>query len=339
MLEKYWYIACRAGELRRRPRAAEILGHRLVLFRNAHGRAVAIEDRCLHRGAPLSRGRVCDGQLHCPYHGWRYDGEGRLREVPALAAPPEGSAAVKHFPCAEQDGYVWVCLDANPAEPAPRRFARLDAPGWTSFHMRTRFNAPLAACLENFLDCPHATWVHRRWFRSPTGKPVQAVVRTREDGAEAEYFHEPREKSLVWWLLSPSRAEMRHTDRFIAPSTSKVDYAFSNRRHYTITSSCTPVRDDLTEVYTVISFRFHVLGLNLGPLVRLFFQPLSRRIIQQDVTMLDATQDNNASFAADAMTVTPADLLAPHILAWHRAIREGSEPPEAGREAHVELRL
>ena len=335
-LEKYWYIACRADDLRQRPRASRILGRRLVLFRDTGGRAVALEDRCLHRGAPLSQGRVCAGELECPYHGWRYDGDGALRAIPALAElPPLDRAHLARFPCVEQNGYVWVCLDPDPARVAPTPFANLDQPGWTSFRMYTRFEASVTACLENFLDCPHATWVHRHWFRTPTGKPVRAVVRTRDDGAEAEYFEEPREKSAVWWLLSPSRSEMKHTDRFIAPNTSKVDYAFSNRRHYTITSSCTPVTDTLTDVYTVISFRFPVFG----PLVRLFFMPLSRRIIQQDVDILDATQANNGAHDRQAMLVTPADLLVPHILAWRRALEDNTAPPPAGRETEVELRL
>ncbi len=85
---------------------------------------------------------------------------------------------------------------------------------------------------------------------------------------------------------------MRHTDRFIAPATSRVDYEFSDGRYYIITSSCTPVGAHETQVYTVISFRFG----RIGALVRLFFEPLSHVIIRQDTRMLRLQQANLRRF-------------------------------------------
>jgi hypothetical protein len=71
--------------------------------------------------------------------------------------------------------------------------------------METLFRGGVKACPENLLDCPHATHVHRYWFRSPIFRPVRAVVRTLDDGAVTEYLEEPGEKSLVWSLLSQGR--------------------------------------------------------------------------------------------------------------------------------------
>ena len=56
--------------------AVRLLGEDLVLWR-AGGQAVAWQDLCVHRGTRLSLGKVEDGLLVCPYHGWRYDGNGR----------------------------------------------------------------------------------------------------------------------------------------------------------------------------------------------------------------------------------------------------------------------
>ena len=128
---------------------------------------------------------------------------------------------------------------------------------------------------------------------------------------------------------------MRHTDRFIAPSTTEVDYQFSNDARYLITSACTPVDDSTTLVHTVITFRFGWLT----PFIRLFFKPLARQIIQQDVSMLDRLQENAARFGRPRFTVIPQDLLMPHILQWRNALRNGAPVPAAGREEHVDLRL
>jgi phenylpropionate dioxygenase-like ring-hydroxylating dioxygenase large terminal subunit len=311
-------------------------GRPIVLFRDAASAPAALEDRCAHRNAPLSLGQVCNGRLRCAYHGWEYDAQGRVAHVPAMPADRcPTDIHIASYRTLEQDGFVWVApADSTPALPPPR-FEHLGEPGWTSFVMQTRFRATVEACLENFLDCPHATFVHRYWFRAPTAKPVKALVRTLEDGAVAEFFEEPREKSLVWSLLSPSRGPMQHTDRFIAPCTSRVDYRFPNGLHYIITSSCTEVGPRETEVFTVISFRFGIWG----PLVRLYFEPMSRFIIRQDVDVLAAQQENIARFGAPSFASTPADLLGPHIGAWRQALKAGAPPPQAGAESHAEIRL
>ncbi len=337
MLESYWYIACRSKELGEKPLGVTILQKHAVVFRTYDGKVAALEDRCAHRNAPLSQGKVCEGQLECPYHGWRYSADGKAAQIPAL---PENclsadNYSVKSYNCLEQDGYMWVCLGATPARQRPLEFPHFQEGGWTSFKMKTRMQAAVETCLENFLDCPHASYVHRFWFRTPKTKPVRAIVRTLPDGAVAEYFEEPRETSLVWWLLTRKKSQMKHTDRFIAPSTSRVDYIFDDDRHYIITSSCTPVSETETEVHTVITFK---VG-RIGWLIRLFFEPLSRLIIGQDVKILKLQQENITRFGKAAYKFIPADVLGLDIIKWRQAIQTGTAPPAAGEERCVEMRL
>lgn len=332
-----WYIACRSRELRSKPVAVLVAGLPLVLFRDRHGQASALEDRCAHRGAPLSRGRVCAGRIECPYHGWQYDGDGRVAHIPALpadSAPPD-TGVVRAWRAVERQGFVWIAVGGEPLVATPHRFAHYDEPDYTSFVMCTEFRASVEACLENFLDCPHATFVHRRWFRAPTARAVRAVVRTLADGAEAEFFDEPRAGSVVWATLAPRKGPMRHIDRFIAPNISQVDYMFPNGWSYTITSCCVPRSDRETRVYTVISFRYG----RIGALVRLFFEPLSRYIIRQDVRMLAMQQHNIERFRPARYTSSAADLLGHHIRAWRQALQGHGSPPAAGEERHVEMRL
>ena len=329
-----WYIACRSSDLRQRPVRIVLSGRPFALFRTARGEIGAVEDRCLHRGAPLSKGRVCQERLTCPYHGWEYSTDGRVGRIPAnpacaLADPKFSLPALR---TKERQGFVWVAI-GNPGT-GPVEFAHLGEPGWTSFVMRTRFRGTVETCLENFLDCPHATFVHKHWFRAPTNRPVRAVVQTLSDGAQAEYFDEPRKQSLVWWLLAPVNGSMRHVDRFIAPNTSRVDYQFPKGLHYVITSSCCPVHDTETLVHTVISFRFRWLG----PLVRLFFEPLSRWIIRQDQRMIEAQQFNLVDTPSRPFVSTEVDLLGRHISAWRSALLTGAPPPPA-EERHVTLHL
>jgi len=337
MLEGYWYIACRSKELRKKPLSRQLFGLHLVFFRDDSGHVKALEDRCRHRNAPLSKGKVCENTIQCPYHGWRYHADGRIAEIPTMPGSERNSYpdGIQDYHCYEQQGYIWVCLAEEPVEARPLPFPNLGEAGWVSFHMKTRFNASVEACLENFLDCPHATYVHRGWFRSPTNKKVRAILRTLPDGAEVEYFEEPRENSAVWSLLSSGKATMKHTDRFIAPATTRVDYEFSNGMHYTITSSCTPIEKGVTDVSTVITFRVKWIGR----LVRLYFKPLSKHIIKQDVNILNLQSENIKKFGGAEFVVMDADLLFRPIMQWRNALENGTEPPAEGEEKHIEFCL
>lgn len=339
-LQQHWYAIGRSADLgRHMPMPVRLFGRSLVMFRDHDGRCAVLEDRCVHRQAPLSAGKVCKGRLQCPYHGWSYDGSGQVVEVPALGpdALPARELRGVALRCIEQDGLIWTWPGQGEPAAGPRRIATFDQPGWTRFTMKTRFRGSVEACLENFLDCPHATFVHRGWFRSPTRLPVRARVTTLDDGAVAEYFDEPRRGSVIWALFAPRRGTMRHTDRFIAPATSCVDYVFPGGLAYNITSTCSPVQGDQIEVYTVMSFRFR----GLGPLVRLFFEPLSRWIIHQDVRMLDRVADNRSQpLPAPARAhSTDADLLGPAIWRWRAALAAGDDPPAAGAVHDVRLFL
>lgn len=334
MLENYWYILTPSKALKRKPIAVTVFNKALILFRDQGGQAIALEDRCRHRNAPLSCGKVLDDTIQCPYHGWQYSGDGQLAKIPySCSTPPKLS--IPSYPCCEQDGYIWVNIGEVPVSTEPYRFPHLAQPGWTSFRLDTLFNGSVAACLENFLDCPHAMQVHKTWFRTATASPIKAIVSSLKDGAVAEYFNEPREKSVVWSLLTPAAEKMRHTDRFIAPATSQVDYHFAQGRRYIISSCCTPIDEHTTRVHTVINFHYGKLGV----LIALFFKPLSLMIINQDVKMLDKQLRNIQRFGETDFSVIPEDLLFNLIARWRQAIKAGTLPPTAGEETHVDMRL
>ncbi len=77
-----WYVACTPDDMADKPLGRQICGERMVFYRNADGQASALEDFCPHRGAPLSLGRVCKGQLVCGYHGLEMGCDGRTRSMP-----------------------------------------------------------------------------------------------------------------------------------------------------------------------------------------------------------------------------------------------------------------
>ena len=119
-LFEYWYPIMPSAKLRRRPVHRRLLGQDIVLVRH-DGRAWALEDRCPHRGIPLSKG-ICEfpGHLTCIYHGWTFDvRNGAL--TAALTDGPDspivGKVRVRSYPVEERAGMVFVWMGEG--EPVP----------------------------------------------------------------------------------------------------------------------------------------------------------------------------------------------------------------------------
>lgn len=323
-LDNYWYIAAAARELRDRPIRRELEGETLVLFRDGDGRAQALEDRCAHRGMALSKGKVVGGCVQCPYHGWSYDGEGRLVEVPALAASEElpSAATRRSLHVTEQDEQLWVWIGPDEPDHPPLRFPHHEEGGWSGFFMQTRFEAPVEDCLENFLDVPHTLFVHPALFRGSAQRPTVARVRCLEDSAEAEFIGE---SPLEGWgprLVFPTGTRVQHTDRFLLPSISRVDYLFGEEHGFVITSQCTQRAEMVVDVTTHIAWRLPLPSFFLAPFLRWY----CRRVIQQDVEVL-AVQGEQIQRFGRAELHTRADLLGRHIARLRRDAVGGVRAP------------
>ncbi len=90
-----WYVVARDGDIGNRPRRVRCVGDDIVLFRGSEGRIHAIAAHCPHMGANLADGRVRDGCLECPFHGWRFAGDGELTGLPGGRRRTPGDAPLR----------------------------------------------------------------------------------------------------------------------------------------------------------------------------------------------------------------------------------------------------
>jgi phenylpropionate dioxygenase-like ring-hydroxylating dioxygenase large terminal subunit len=157
-----------AAEVTGEPLAALLLEQPLVLWRDATGAIQAWADQCPHRGARLSLGRVCQGRLECPYHGWQFEASGQCVQVPALPAfEPPASHRAQVFQAHERHGLVWVCLEVGePASTLPLpQFAAEDDAALHKLNCGPYQVATSAGrIVENFLDMAHFGFVHEGWL-------------------------------------------------------------------------------------------------------------------------------------------------------------------------------
>jgi phenylpropionate dioxygenase-like ring-hydroxylating dioxygenase large terminal subunit len=156
-----WWVAATSAEVGRKPLARRLLDRNVVLFRRESGTVIALEDRCPHRGAPLSRGRVLGDVIACAYHGFRFDGTGRCTHIPTQHHIPS-TMATAAWPTIEYGPFVWIWMgDARQADPA-----KLPQINWSTdpAHMRfARYTVKRfdwVALHENFMDLPHIFFLH-----------------------------------------------------------------------------------------------------------------------------------------------------------------------------------
>jgi phenylpropionate dioxygenase-like ring-hydroxylating dioxygenase large terminal subunit len=186
MIERMlWHPVALSTHLADKPLAVQLLGEAVVLWRDTQSAVHAWADKCPHRGAKLSLGRVqTDAQggstLECAYHGWQFDGAGHCALVPALpqfVSPPAHCA--RTFRAHEAYGLVWVQLDA--AQTSLPAFAADADAQLRKVHCGPYDVATSAPrVVENFLDMAHFGFVHEGYLgaRDATAQADYAVERT-----------------------------------------------------------------------------------------------------------------------------------------------------------------
>jgi phenylpropionate dioxygenase-like ring-hydroxylating dioxygenase large terminal subunit len=309
-----------------------LLGEPVALFRAADGRPAALRDRCAHRNAPLSAGWLSDGQLVCPYHGWRFDGAGACRAVPGLCGLAEHpTRAVPAYGTAEQDGLVWVCLEPEAGRPLPAPLPR--APGHAIALGEFTLAAGLLDALENFLDSTHTHFVHAGVVRGEGARRrVTAIVRGGGDRVEAEYVGEGQQSGLVSRLFGAGVDTS--VGRFIAPVTVELEYRAAGRTRLLIRLHFTPEAEDALRVFALATGATAPLPawLVVPPLTAML-----QLVARQDRRILALQLANLRRFGGERFVSTELDVMRPHILRLLRA--DAAVEPVAPFERRVTMLL
>ena len=162
-LRNTWYVAAWAHEVEPgKVFARRILDEALVLWRSADGQPAAMADRCPHRLAPLSAGRIEGAGLRCMYHGLLFDAGGRCIEVPAQdhISP---NLKVKTYPVVERDKLIWIWMGEEALADAERipDAHWLDDAAWRALPGYVHYDrANYQLIIDNLLDFSHLGFVH-----------------------------------------------------------------------------------------------------------------------------------------------------------------------------------
>ena len=163
-LKNCWYMAGWGHELE----GGKLLGRTLLeepvlLYRGESGTAIALDNRCCHRGAWLSNGRREGDCVRCMYHGLKFDGSGRCVQIPGQDIVP-AKLGVRAYPLVERQGLLWIWMgEAAKADPAQiLDFPYLDDPQWRGVPDYLHYDANWLLIVDNLADFAHLAFVHTK---------------------------------------------------------------------------------------------------------------------------------------------------------------------------------
>lgn len=164
LMRRYWQPAALTEELDgpRPAIAVRLMGEELVLFRDGNGHYGLVDRRCPHRGADLCYGRLEDGGLRCPFHGWLFDVNGSCLEQPA--EPPTSNfhrkVRLTSYPCKEVNGIIFTYMGPDEPPPLPN-FDCFVAPESYTFAFKGLWECNWLQAVEVGVDPAHASFLHR----------------------------------------------------------------------------------------------------------------------------------------------------------------------------------
>ncbi len=300
-----WYVGAWDHKVGRVMRRRIILGEPVAFFRREDGVPVALEDRCCHRQAPLSLGKLVGNTVECPYHGLQFDATGACVKVPSQDRIP-ASARVKSYPVVERNHWIWIWMgDPAKADPALiEDFHWMDDPHWGFGGSSLHVEANYLLLVENLLDTTHLPFLH------PESLGTGAFARS-----EFEVTREGDRIKVTRWLMDkpPAPFHQRMGDfadgvnvdrwqiaQFAPPSFVKLDVGSaiagtgarqgdrSKGMNMFNLNAITPETEKTAHYFWAQAYNFKLDQRWISDLVR---QQVNAAFLQ-DMTMLTAQQQN-----------------------------------------------
>lgn len=282
-----WTPIASSRELGRdRPLGARIAGTPVALFRSADGSVAGLIDRCPHRGVALSLGRLKNGCIECPFHGWQFDARGSACQVPWNPDAKLDRLGAVTVPVREHGGLLWVYTAASARdEPyVPPEMLGADVRITTQAVV---WKTHWTRAMENMLDWPHLPFVHG----GTIGRGMLRSTNARMDVAW---------ESSPWGAMSRiaiDGEEQRGRLDFRWPNGMTLYIPIPNRV-FTLQVACIPIDATTTKLLLVTARDFL-----RSPLFDWFFHWQNRRIATEDQAIVESSQPPEVPRAGDELSV------------------------------------
>lgn len=298
----HWYVIARSTEVKNKPLSRTIWSEPVALFRGEDGQVHALEDRCPHRMVRVSYGQVVNGQLECPYHGWRFNAGGKCVHIPSLESRQKlPDCGMRSYPVFERHGFVWIFPGGRERslERLPMGLPEWDDLGQIVSVAKIACRAHFSFLIENLMDMYHGH-LHAR-YQTWTARSLQEVIR-EEERVVARYRADAYYKiDHGWSALQLFIPGLRHN--YPVPLTVTYEYPHWKARlgdEFRLYCLFCPVSREFTEAYLIhFTSLHHYRFLSKAPegvrrFVKRSLRNVAKRllngIVRQDVTMMEEEQ-------------------------------------------------
>jgi len=230
-----WYAAGWNHEVEEAGKLARtFLEKPIVIFRGESGRYVALDNRCCHRAAPLSMGRIEGDCIRCMYHGLKFDSDGICIEIPGQDKVP-ASHKVRSYPIEARGNLLWIWMGdpelANPDDIID--YAPLQSPEWQGLPKEAylHYDCSWMLIIDNLADFSHLAFVHTNTLGGSEAYAVETrqEIERLENGFQFERWHresKPAPYHVKAYPNGPDVVDRRNYVQMFAPGIFLMETAF-----------------------------------------------------------------------------------------------------------------
>ncbi len=305
MIPDQWYAVLESKEVpAAKPRAFRRLGQDLVFWRDGAGNLSVMPDRCPHRSAQLSLGKVVNGNIECPFHGFQFNTAGHIQLIPANGRNGNKPAAFQchSFPVREAQGFVWIWNGAPratyPDLPWFDNLTGLVNAGSFSARWQTHYTR----AIEGMLDVSHLPFVHRNTIGRGNATLVNGPYTTIEDNRIRVWYDNQPDAGLP--AIKPTEMPPPHRPPllyFNFPNVWQIGLGAKLR----IVNIMAPVDDENTVIYS-LTFQGFVRLPGLRKLMDAWFNLFNRYVLNEDYAVARSQRPKKSDLHIGELFI-PAD--------------------------------
>ncbi|MFW9921727.1 MAG: Rieske 2Fe-2S domain-containing protein [Candidatus Thorarchaeota archaeon] len=296
MIRNQWYAVLNSKEVKTgKVIGATRLGEKLVFWRDKNGQVGCVFDRCTHRGAALSLGKVLSNdKLQCPFHGFEYDATGTVTKIPAQGknTPVPERYKVNSYPVVDAHGFIWLWWGEHRDEYPPIPFFEdIDDKFFYDTYIDP-WPVHYSRAIENQLDVVHLPFVHHN--------TIGRGYRTLVDGPIVKWENNELQ-TWVYVRKDDGTAPLKEKDLPEPTTTSLLHFRFGNiwqnrlAEKFRIFAAFVPVDEENTLIYLRLYQKFWRLPLS-GRLITKLAHRFNRVVLSQDKRVVITQQPRKTNY-------------------------------------------
>jgi phenylpropionate dioxygenase-like ring-hydroxylating dioxygenase large terminal subunit len=257
-----WYVIGEKTDfVTNKPKTATIWNKNYVVWKNENGSYVGLDDICSHKSAALSKGKVCNNNIVCPYHGYEFDQNGTLVKVPGICFRPSPVYNVDKYQVVEKNGWVYLNTYANATDFTENIFIEEEVTRNDSVvFLNMNFNCYSRILSENSLDVMHIGFVHtfgNKKNPAPIEEHPPRLVGNHH--YKTSYLYEAGDEAMSKKVFGVNM--LRIENEFILPHTTVARVIFGEYIS-TVVTFALPISDKKSKLYvkTYRNFWNNALG-------------------------------------------------------------------------------